>query len=357
MQTSIDPFTSHRLASLGLICACLIVASHSGFVCTDSGIGGAKWWLSRFLSQVGGIAVPFFFLTAAYFLAGHVGERGWWGRETRKRVVSLLLPFFLWSALWALYVLVVAAGEWVVTGMPLGTSLAEHFGEPWVVIGLDPFQVPAFDYLWFVRSLFLLVVLSPFLAWPIQRRGWGAAWVLFWLALFIVVDNSPLPQEGPWAMVADARGLFSPRSFAYFTAGLWLRRWPMTTPPRNTLCWVFLALGLGGMALAVTPPGPWFGWIHWAFVPLVLCGLWWTLPGSAWPRWLTGLAFPLYLSHKFFVATFRNLTVLLPASVTFFSTVPGYLTVVACGLFGSAAIALGLRRWCPRVAATLFGGR
>lgn len=92
MQTSIAPFTSHRLASLGLICACLIVASHSGFVCTDSGIGGAKWWLSRFLSQVGGIAVPFFFLTAAYFLAGHVGERGWWGRETRKRVSRSCSP-------------------------------------------------------------------------------------------------------------------------------------------------------------------------------------------------------------------------------------------------------------------------
>ena len=67
MQIIASP-VSGRLANMGLFCAVLIVMLHSG-------VGGLT-----------AIAVPYFFLSAGFFLGGRIGERDWWRREVVKRI-------------------------------------------------------------------------------------------------------------------------------------------------------------------------------------------------------------------------------------------------------------------------------
>lgn len=109
MQTGLSPLTSGKLANLGFVCACLVVAIH---VRVEAEVGNACWWFCGLLKDgVARIAVPFFFATAGFLLAGHAREARWWVRETGKRVRTLLVPYLIWPPLFVLlmFVLIVAA--------------------------------------------------------------------------------------------------------------------------------------------------------------------------------------------------------------------------------------------------------
>lgn len=81
MQTGLSPLTSGKLANLGFVCACLVVAIH---VRVEAEAGNACWWFCGLLKDgVARMAVPFFFATAAFCWramrgrrAGGSGKRG-----------------------------------------------------------------------------------------------------------------------------------------------------------------------------------------------------------------------------------------------------------------------------------------
>lgn len=83
-----------------------------------------------------------------------------------------------------------------------------------------------------------------------------------------------------------------------------------------------------------------------------------TLPSrnGACGRRKNGSAFPLYLLHLFFNET---LTSLIPwlAPEAFPGSVANYLGVWAVAAAASICVAQALRRWTPRTAGVLFGGR
>ena len=117
MQASVSAGVSARLANMGIVCACLIAVSHSGFY---GQMDGASRWLQQIMTWgFGNLPVPFFFLASGYFLAGHAGEAGWWGREARKRVRSLLVPYFLWMVLWSAFAGCLAAARHALAGEAL----------------------------------------------------------------------------------------------------------------------------------------------------------------------------------------------------------------------------------------------
>lgn len=83
-----------------------------------------------------------------------------------------------------------------------------------------------------------------------------------------------------------------------------------------------------------------------------------TLPSrnGACGRRKNGSAFPIYLLHLFFNET---LTSLIPwlAPEAFPGSVANYLGVWALAAAASICVAQALRRWAPRTAGVLFGGR
>ena len=92
----IEPELSAKMANMGIVSAFLVVALHGYAMASMPAPGSVSWWFYKlFKENFTDIAVPYFFLAAAFFLAGHFGEQGWFWREVCKRIRSLLVPMFL----------------------------------------------------------------------------------------------------------------------------------------------------------------------------------------------------------------------------------------------------------------------
>lgn len=356
MQRDISPATSWKLANMGLLCACLVVFIH---VRLDAGAGWAEWWCDVLLKEgVCRIVVPFFFVAAGYFLAGHLGEAGWWGRELRKRARTLLIPYCAWIVLAVLFAISLTLAANALAGAAWTRNLPLTV-EKWVqFFGLDVLGHPAVVPLWFVRCLLLLVVLSPLLAWPL-RRSWelGALWVAVLGGLCPIVSPY-IGQTGTlswfWKGTLPVGGLFC------FTVGMFLRRYgPLPTPTRGGAC-VLVAVGVVVFAVvgfmevndAVLADR-----LSLLGIAVTLPGVWGLAPAAPWPRALTGLAFPIFLLHTNFVLQPMALALGQTPLAPWEGRLPLYLVCGAAAIGISAALAWALRRFAPRAAAVLFGGR
>lgn len=349
MQASVSAGVSARLANMGIVCACLIAVSHSGFY---GQMDGASRWLQQIMTWgFGNLPVPFFFLASGYFLAGHVGEVGWWGREARKRVRSLLVPYFLWMVLWSAFAGCLAAARHALAGEALFAGFPATPNAWARVFGVGSFGPPGLWGLWFVRTLFLFVLASPLLLWPIRRgRWWGLALLAALWGLYLFH-----PYPAAWRDVLGGTALLSLRGLFCFALGLWLRLWPVSLRigPRLGAC--LLAAGVVGFAL----PGLDVRFIR-AWVvsqPLALLGLWGLIPARAWPRGFTGLAFPLFLTHLFGIFLVQGAFSAVPALGPLRGTAVQWALHVCGGLGGGLGASWLLRRFAPGFAAVAFGGR
>lgn len=357
MRQSLPPDVSRKLANMGLVCACLVVAIHVGLP-EAKGVG---WWVTRSLTAgICRIAVPFFFVAAGYFLAGHTGEPGWWRREMGKRIWSLLVPYVLWSLLWTAYGIPLAlianrlAGAAWTRNLPLS-------GDDWLpALGLDPLCHPNLYPLWFLRCLLLLVALSPLPAAVMRRgRGWGLALVAaLWAAYGWGSSWRDLAEEGTPLFLWW--GTLSLEGMPHFTLGLFLRRWPVGWRLPAWGAWAMLAIAFGGFAatLWVQENGLWWApYPRWLGIAAGLWAVWRLIPSAPWPRWLTGTAFPLYLTHLFALMALSVAAKHLPFLPRPTEGLAGYLLFWGAAIAISVAGTLALRRGLPRAASVLFGGR
>lgn len=162
-RVAISSELSRRLGVFGFFCALLIVLIHST---PKPAMGMWQWWIAELLGRDGlcRIAVPFFFLSGGFFLAGHVCEDGWWWREVNKRIRTLVIPYFLWIGIR----LAIHFGLWLGIQMTKKTcGFPDPFYNPvyvWVldIFGINPFA-NKIGILWFVRDFFAFVVISPLL--------------------------------------------------------------------------------------------------------------------------------------------------------------------------------------------------
>lgn len=357
MKQSIVPSVSNRLANMSFVCACLVVSIH---VVDTIERGGIAWWVKQlFHGGISRIAVPFFFTAAGYFLAGHMGEKGWWPREIRKRIRSLLVPFVAWNVLWGLYAVPLTIVANACSGDPLLLGLPHGFWRLVGIFGLNPFLGPFLGVLWFVRCLFLLVLVSPFLWFFIRRGrwfGWGLVGV--WLVCQTAL-NCFGPTQEPWYHLTSF--FLPPSSLLFFTAGIVLRRWPMEWEGEVWQGSVALMLVFVYMM--------WQGCVDkhaWPMVQaclghvVIIIGLWavWRLmPTNRWPVWLTSCAFPIYVLHPFIAKIWIGTAGQFGIVRQFLGTLSGHLAGWASGIVISMIIALTLRRYFPRVASLLFGNR
>ncbi len=230
MVGPVSPEVSRKLANLGLLCAWLVVAWHCAVDGHGAAEGGPAWWASRFFSGCWvRFSVPFFFVASGYFLCGHCDERGWWPRELRKRVWSLVVPYAAWSLIYRLYACVLSVLANLRGGAPLTRNLPLGWGDWVAVFGLDLTENAYLYTLWFVRCLFLLVVVSPLLVAPMRgARGRFAGGALV-AALFVLTGVHRWLGEtvgwGAWGEFFNV-GL-AVRGMCWFAVGLWLRRFPL----------------------------------------------------------------------------------------------------------------------------------
>jgi peptidoglycan/LPS O-acetylase OafA/YrhL len=190
---------------------------------------GQNWptFLIQFFSEVlARIAVPAFFMISGFLLcASHPAGGGAWWSKIKSRIKSLLVPFLFWNFL----VLLLYAGgqafgptKRFFSGrfLPVGQATFRDYAN--ALLGFEgmPINAP----LWFVRDLFLLVLIAPVLVFLVRR--WAAPVLLgllgLWLGLFPVAWRLPL-------ISAEAILFFTVGvALAYRAPSLQLPRTPVT---------------------------------------------------------------------------------------------------------------------------------
>lgn len=356
MQKSISPELSHKLANMGFVCACLVVMIHVNVSATISGL---SWCCYQFMRHgICRIAVPFFFVAAGYLLAGHMGEHGWWPKAIHKRIRTLVIPYVIWSLVFSAYLV----ARILLVNFRTDAPFTQGLPVDWVgwlqPLGLDPFAWPWLVPLWFVRALFILVVLSPLIvSFGVLRSRWGGlllAVALWLLALLCVVPSEAGTGRSIWSITMSVEGC------AFFTLGLSLRYWG-----RPTWCPAWMGYLSGALGLLLIAGSAWGSAYHadWSLYAemigytAALWGVWELMPCRPWPLLMTSSAFPLFLMHPFPISVWGIIVGSVASLQCVMSTFSGYLVVCVCVVMLTVAVTYLVRRCMPRVASIVFGGR
>ena len=351
MPREVTPETSARITNMSLLCALLVIMIHMPPTLVPNVDAGL---LIQVMRRVTAVAVPFFFTAAGYFLAGHTHESSWYRREVCKRFRSLLIPLWITAVLLFLWSVPLILAANVYANTSLFRNFPQGFADWLVIAGLHPFENPLTP-LWFLRTLFLFVVISPMLIKPIRWAIWTAVALLFvtwgaWTGFFyalscgMIVKESPLEEVLTWT--------FSLKNLFFFSAGMMLRYYPLRLPESP---WVCLVAGISGVGIALWAAS--LGVKDYIYLPLLVTCLYRMVPSKAWHRKLTTCAFPIYLLHMFvsFVmyTVIKNINVLacLHGNAVGWVIDSGIVFVVC--IF----VTLGLRRFFPRLSYWWFGGR
>lgn len=339
---------SAKIVNMSLLGALLVISIHCGFSTNDTG-------LCRLIYEVfpGGysrIAVPFFFLVSGYFLAAHISEIRWWQRETLKRVKSLMVPFLSWAFLYQVLFIPLSFYADIRAGRPFGTNISFLNGDALKVFGLVWDQWPVSVPLWFLRSLFLFVVVSPIVVWILRKipRSWIT---VLWLAA-IALQYSPDPGLGGWS--GFCQHVFSIHGLMYFSIGMLARMEDIHYSSRKTA--VFAAFIGGGLLVlnsvfSIFLPQVRIPCLIFA-IPCLMYATWYFVPAMPIPHWLKGVSFPTYLAHSLFLGYWGIFSKNIGIDESIAKLIAWPLSFVGCIILANL-----IRRMAPRAFALLFGGR
>lgn len=338
MQAKVSEISSNRLGKASFLSALLVVALHVGI--------GPKW-VGKAVALTG-IAVPFFFVAAGYLFAGRIGEPGWYMRQVKSRVRSLFVPYVVWNAAYWCFVI----GLTTVLG-----SLGVKYGgletidslmwQRWDILGVNPVGFPALGLLWFVRCLIVITFVSP--VFLLVTRKWGGLFVLLGCVGLVWFSATHPEAEQGWVRVWLAKGWI--RAAVYFGLGVWIR-FNGGEDMRVSRPLAAAALVVGWALLACGNVV-----VSSLAIPVAMWGLWYSLSGAAWPRWLTSCSFPIYVLHAFWGTITAGL--ISAAGLKTWTTDSAFAWLIKWGIMvaGPLVTVWMMRRFMPRVGGVVFGGR
>lgn len=326
---AVDIRLGSKFANASFIASLLVVTIH---LPTPRHAGSVAWWCSELVgSGVSTIAVPFFFFASGFFLMGHANEDGWYSRALVTRLKTVVVPYFLWSMI-----------AWVICFLREGTGF-----DPVTVFGLNLRSwPPCLPVLWYLRALFLFVLLSPLIRQG-ERLG------LWLIGLCFVSNQVGLALDGVFLWTFRLTGV------AMFALGMYLRSHPLCVfRPNKQMLALF---GGAGISLVVAKAVmkrlniPFIGTVEMLAIPLLLIVFWKLVPERKWPKALVSLSFPIYLLHMFAMTLFNPVFKGLLDAGANEELARIALWMAGVGLSGCFAFSLDLI--FPSISSLLFGGR
>ncbi len=217
--------------------------------------------------------------------------------------------------------------------------------------GINPAENPMLGPFWFVRSLMLLVVVSPILLFFVRRVPWLVIVGGWMVACFVFPEYESLDAFRSVAL----RHCFTPVGVAYFSFGMYLCIRQMHIEFNRRLFVLSLLILIIATVikawLRYTDTPLKFGIVEFS-IPFMMYVLWSVVPSKAMPYNLQVYTFPVYTLHIFMI--------LLMYSISYFVSIgPNWNPVVAVlwGTLGSMLLSAALLRVSPRTYQIVFGGR
>lgn len=349
----IEKTESERIASLCFIAACMIVAIHAAPVPESYSV---SWWIVRLLGGDGicRIAVPYFFMISGFLLVGRINDANWYRSAVGKRIHSILIPYLIWLLIGLLVQFVVFAGA-SAFGHQVGIS--NPFSSfSFSRVGLDPFH--NVGYLWYLRDLFVLVLISPLIIIGLKLFGLFLPLIVF--GIYIVYSSFGLTcceWFDFFEYFLSIRGIF------YFTLGISIRLsrplWDFLLASKISihawsvgicmLVFKIISIMVGNYALANI--------LDCITVPFLLIGFWGLGEYMHFSQRICNLSFHVYLLHSMFllfsiaIITIIGLRPFLGNSLL----LAGMRSLFAIVM--SVFTAKVLKTYCRPMAKIIFGGR
>ena len=349
---SIDKELSRRMSVMSFICACMIVLIH----CTPHPNNGSwQWWVINLLGGDGlcRIAVPWFFLASGFFLGGCFNEEGWYKRAVIKRVRSLLVPFFIW----AIIGLVVSFCMWYgIQCVGYKSQMPNPFSAGVVnaIVTSLGFNLNKINIgpIWYLRMLFILVLISPIISKGIKKFK-----CLLPIILFIIygIYDTVYHFSNFWEYVISIRGI------AYFSIGLWLRNANFAVLSGNKIVILSMFLGCAGVVINAFGRFVAMPIIENLFdflmvIPLMYV-VWRMTILIKLPKWCIENSFALYVMHM----SFLSFSIVIVSYMGVRNSMEVSIAIAFIRMFfavgSSLIIASFIRAYLPVVARLFFGGR
>lgn len=283
----------HAVDLLKILLTCGIVLRHSELL---DRIGSSASFdvFDKVMMGITEICVPLFFVLSGFLFFCNAPERPdarFFVGKIRRRAVSLLVPYLIANALaFAVYW---AANRW--TPQLMGGYFGDEWKNPIFIFWTGPVNLS----LWFIRDLFLAVLLAP-LTWAIVRyaRIWGVLAVLL-AGRFVA--------PGPWFNV-------------YFALGAWLAVWKPS-------------------------------WAAYADTLLAGCGI--RPPDASWQAW----CFFVYLYHYLITLALKKLLPLWFAPEGFWALLGTFAAVFILTMAVLTGVYRIMKKSAPGVLGVVAGGK
>lgn len=332
---------SAKIANLGFLCAILVVMIHVTRPAAHQPVARVVWELTR--GGVCRMAVPFFFAFSGYFLARRAGEPGWWPFQLKKRIRTLFIPYCIWITVVLAYkVLLDGVAPWY------DVTTFRGFAK---VYGLNLFGMPLLGAMWYVRDLLLFTLAAPVLFWLVEKLRGPFLLVLFVTYAILSPGEPPRWMTFPAEMTAFFRSGISLEGLFYFCLGAFLFRHPVSVSRRIGIWCGLAAIGLILLRLVcVHERLPMPVCLRTFFIPLSMVASWAFAPTVRGPVFLLAAAFPIFVMHGLIIKTTRYFLDV-PHNLAF------WLLQVTLATTVPIAFAWLMRRFLPRVASVLWGGR
>lgn len=332
----ISNYLSEKIKILSFLLTVLIVILHANMamLCT----GGLSFLQKVMTEEVTRIAVPLFYLISGFLF--FINYRGTWDAYKRKlcaRTRSLLVP----------YLLLLFSGSIVMFVIGRDFSL-NAFGD--IVKNGFVSSPPIFYPLWFLRDLYIMVLLSPLVYWVIKKTP-----MLLIIAIVIwLLGKNPLPILSSEAILFFSVGGFMTTKIE------WLERINHKGAWEYFVIWMILCLlNVYIGEFVVTLP-------YATHCLILLLGVYaiWILYDKLYPRFSESIKsariykynFFIYLLHEPVLTMFKK-TGLYVLGNSSWSIGIIYVIAPILTIFIVYGIGVGLNIYCPKVLAFITGGR